>query len=64
MADKKKRNELSDAAAKLGAAGGKKGGPARDAALSHDEKVRIARMGGMAKKAKGESAKRKIRKKK
>jgi hypothetical protein len=40
--------ELHDAAAKLGAAGGKKGGPARAGALSAERRTEIARLGGRA----------------
>lgn len=44
----KKNSDLSDAAARLGREGGLKGGKARDEALSHEEKVRIAKMGSSA----------------
>jgi hypothetical protein len=70
MADEKgkkrvpKHNDLSAAAAKLGAAGGKVGGPARSAALSHEEKVKIASEGGKARSAKSRAAKSKITRKK
>jgi hypothetical protein len=52
---KKKHNELSDAAAKLGAAGGRVGGPARSKALSQEERSKISSMGGKARSAKMKS---------
>lgn len=59
----KKNNDLSFYASQLGSKGGKAGGPARDRALTHEEKVKIAREGGMAKAAKQKAAKAKLKKK-
>ncbi len=69
--DKKKKkhnSKLTDAAKKLGHAGGLKGGPARSKKLSAKERSDIARQGGLAhdskagtqgkKKAEGEEKKR------
>lgn len=44
----KKHSEVEQAARILGHKGGKKGGPARDQALSKATKVEIARKGGQA----------------
>lgn len=44
---------LHSAAVKLGHAGGLKGGPARAASLSANDRSKIARMGGEAKQKKG-----------
>jgi hypothetical protein len=52
---KKKSNinkSLSDAAARLGHEGGKRGGPARSLKLSKSQREEIARQGGLAKAAK------------
>jgi hypothetical protein len=61
----KKSSELSDAAAKLGAAGGKVGGKKRAEVLSAEERSAIARKGGLAKAAhfkdKAQQSKRKKR---
>jgi hypothetical protein len=58
-------SELSESAARLGHFGGLAGGPARDAALSSEEKSKIASMGGKAKAAhfkdKAQQSKRKKR---
>lgn len=47
-----KNSGLTDAAKKLGAAGGKAGGPARAKVLTAGERKEIARKGGMAKQRK------------
>lgn len=64
MSKDHKNNDLSDAAKIMGKAGGTKGGPARDAALSHEEKSKIASAGGKARAAKLKATKKKIVKKK
>jgi hypothetical protein len=60
--------ELSDAGKTLGHFGGLHGGPARDKALSHAEKVKIAKEGAAAKHAKDQArihtVKKKLTKKK
>jgi hypothetical protein len=61
MAKEKKHNDLSKAAQRLGRAGGLKGGVARDAALSHEEKQKIAAMGGKASAAKRKAVKSKLK---
>jgi hypothetical protein len=45
----KKNSGLTDAAKKLGAVGGKSGGPARAKVLTAGERSEIARKGGNAK---------------
>ncbi len=50
---KKNDTELHASAVKLGKAGGKKGGPARAAALTDAQRSAIARKGGLAPKKKG-----------
>ncbi len=45
---KKPKGELGEAAARLGAKGGKAGGPARARMLTAAEKTEIARLGGKA----------------
>lgn len=52
MADKK--DSKNPSAVALGRLGGKKGGPARDKALTAAEKKKIASEGGKAKAKKGE----------
>lgn len=69
MSEKKKDKKavdgsLSEHAAALGRVGGKAGGPARNRALSHEEKVEIARKGGLAKSAKSKALKSKLKKRK
>jgi hypothetical protein len=59
----RKNNELSNAAKTMGAAGGLKGGPARAAALSAEERSKIASEGGKAAAAKRKAVKQKIKKK-
>lgn len=49
MSKKAKDSSLTDAAKKLGKAGGLSGGPARARALSASERKEIARSGGYAK---------------
>jgi hypothetical protein len=51
------RGDVHHAARTLGSRGGKVGGPARDAALSSQEKSRIAAEGGRAAAGKGKSKK-------
>lgn len=60
----KKNNELSEAAKTMGRAGGKIGGPKRAAALTAEERSRIAQEGGKAKAAKVKATKRKLKAKK
>jgi len=62
---KKQHNntDLSDAAARLGAVGGTKGGPARARALSAEQRQAIARSGGLASAAKRRAMKVKIKRK-
>jgi hypothetical protein len=49
---KKAGSSLSEAGRTLGSKGGKKGGPARAAALSSSKRSAIAKMGGKAKSRK------------
>jgi len=62
MGDKKKTStDLTEAAKKLGHAGGVKGGPARAKALTAEEREAIARMGGKARAAKAKMTKAKLK---
>lgn len=66
MAKDKKKNtdpDLHSAAQAMGRKGGSIGGPARDRALSHEEKSKIARLGGQAKAAKHHSESKKKQRK-
>ena len=65
MSDRKKNNHpvdktLSQAAAELGSAGGRVGGPARARSLSQAEREEIARKGGLASQAKKKARKKAI----
>lgn len=61
-----KNSDLSSAASKMGHFGGLAGSKARDEALSHEEKVKIAKMGAEARwgKTKHEVKKKSSKKKK
>jgi hypothetical protein len=59
MAGKKKGSSgLSEAAAKLGRAGGKVGGKARARVLTAGERTEIARLGGIMKAKKAKNGKK------
>lgn len=57
-------SELTEAAKKLGSAGGKIGGPKRAQVLTAAERSKIASEGGKAKAAKAKSVKAKLKSKK
>lgn len=61
--DNKPQSDLHNAAKELGAAGGRKGGPARARKLSSAERSRIASLAAKARWSKAESKKRAVKKK-
>lgn len=58
-----KHSDVHDAAAKLGHLGGLKGGPARAAKLTDEERSKIASEGGKARAAKAHAVKKRAKKK-